>query len=123
MRLYRWTPTSNKIMRSALGISLIIASIIANTVPRWIPGIDGNIFCQFQALSFVIMSIAAISTNRENVIERLLWQYTIGLALNNLYDEVLGDPLHVGKIELTVVIFFTLCTLYRLRKCQQETNS
>ncbi len=110
-------------MKTIISISLIIACICANTIPRWIPGIDGDLFCKWQAASFALMAFAALSTNRVSRIEVILWQYTIGLALNNLYDEVLGDPLHVGIIELTVAILFTICTIYRLIRCLQKANS
>lgn len=104
-----------------ISIVFILLGIVVNTVPRWVFNIDGNTFCQYQALSFVLIAIAALSTNRENKLERILWEYTIGLTLNNLYDEVFGDPLHIGYIEITVAILFTLCTLYRIKRCLKKT--
>lgn len=107
-------------MKTIFTISTIVGSILANTLPRWVHGINGNTFCKFQAISFLLMAVASLSTNRENKTQLILWQYTIGLAFNNAYDELLGDPTKTGIIEITVAILFTLCTLYRLIKCRQE---
>jgi len=98
-------------------ISLIITAIAANTVPRWIAGIDGNKFCKYQAASFLLLSIAAMGMKGK--IMTILWQWTILLAINNLYDEVFGDPFHCGKLEISFAVSVTLLTIIRIALCKK----
>lgn len=68
----------------------IIATIAANTVPRWIPSIDGDLFCMWQAISFVLMGFALLFMKNTN------------------------------NYEVLFAIIITLWTVYRLIKCQSK---
>lgn len=52
---------------------------------------------------------------------RIIWDWAIGLAFANIWDEFIGDPTTCGKVELTIAITITLCTIYRLKKCNEAT--
>ena len=105
--------------RKITTILLIIAGVIANTVPRWVHGwvICGRkVYYIGDALSFVLIMLAGMMYVKDKTI-RVVFEFALILAVSNLSDEVVGDPLSFGNNEKVFGIIITACTLYRIKKC------
>ncbi len=100
-------------------IALIIGFVAVNTVPRWVHGIDGDIFCMLQALSYVLLCIAALM-KKESKRERIVWDWACLLAINNFIDEAYRVAQKTNEFEVFFAIAVTLWTAYRLTKCQSR---
>ena len=86
-------------------------------------GISGDLFCAWQAISYLILSVAArLAAN--DLRTRLAFEWAAWLALNNAYDEVFGDPKNVSTFEVSFAIIVTTWTIYSyIKKCQLENNT
>lgn len=107
-------------MRQWINVICILISVTVNIIPRWITHIASydfgdKFFCRMRALSFVIIAIGACSRNNNRYVI-ILWQWVVGLAFNNYYDEQWGDPYTVGWVELTIVILIILWNIMRSLK-------
>lgn len=92
-------------------IAFIIAAILANTLPRWWPGITGDAFCAWQAFSFVLVGFAGRYGTKSP-----WWDYLIMLALNNWIDEARHHAETTDPIEIGFAIMATLWLIYKLCK-------
>lgn len=112
-------------MRQWFNIGCIITCVGVNILPGWLPHIPssdyGDFFCKMQALSFVIMGIGARS-KKNNRYVLIMWDWCVGLAFNNLYDEWWGDPYKLGKIEIVIAVLITLWTLIRLLEWKNQVS-
>lgn len=97
----------------------IIATIAANTVPRWIPSIDGDLFCMWQAISFVLMGFALLFMKNTKT-DQIIRDWCVGLAINNSIDEICHVAKKTNNYEVLFAIIITLWTVYRLIKCQSK---
>jgi len=96
-------------MRRIAEISLLMAYVATNTIPRWIEGIDSDIFCMWQAISYLCLCLAAIAKTDFSY----LWAWALLLTFNNAYDEVLGNPHIVGRFKIGFAITVTIWATYK----------
>jgi len=94
---------------------LAILCVLANTIPRW-GVVDGDIFCKWQALSFVLMGVGAINRGKSKQ-ERIIWDWCVLLSINNLIDELFGVASEVSLFEIMFAIAVTVWTGYRIKQC------
>ena len=102
-------------------IALILATAATNTVPRHIPGIDGDKFCAWQAVSFVLMGLAMrfpMNTKTDKIVR----DWCILLAINNAIDEYYRVAQKTNEFEIIFAIAVTIWTAYRLTKCRSKTK-
>lgn len=98
----------------------LLMCIASNTIPRWIPGISGDDFCKWQAISFVCATISIksfslyISSNRMIRIIFVFVDYTGMLALMNAIDECFKVAQKLQTWEIPIAIILTLWTIARL---------
>lgn len=97
----------------------ILATVATNTIPRWIPHYDGDLFCIWQAISFVLMGIAMLFMKNTKT-DRIIRDWCVGLAINNAIDEICRVAEKTNPFEVYFAIIVTLCTVYRLKKCQSK---
>lgn len=102
-------------------IVFILATIAINTVPRWIPGIDGDLFTFWQSVSFVTMGVAMwfpMNTKTDKIVR----DWCILLAINNAIDEYYRVAQKTNEFEIIFAIAVTIWTAYRLTKCRSKTK-
>lgn len=102
-------------------IAFILATIAINTVPRWIPGIDGDLFTFWQSVSFVTMGIAMWFPMNTKT-DRIVRDWCILLAINNAIDEYYRVAQKTNEFEIIFAIAVTTWTAYRLTKCRSKTK-
>lgn len=95
---------------------VIVLAAAVNTIPRWIPGIDGDVFCTWQAVSFVVMAIAGTMTKGTKT-ERYTWIWCVGLAINNAVDEALKVAKILNPFEIPFAVGVTLWGIYQIGTC------
>jgi hypothetical protein len=103
-------------------IALVIGFVVVNTVPRWVHGIDGDIFCMFQALSYVLLCLAALLSIKDRR-ERIVWDWACLLAINNFIDEMYRVAEKTNVFEVSFAIAITAWTVIRLIKCRTNKNN
>lgn len=97
-------------------IALVILFVAANTIPRWVHGIDGNLFCMWQAISYVLLCFAA-HQKKDSKEERIMWDWACMLSINNVIDEIYRVAEKTNEFEILFAIAITAWTIYRLLKC------
>ncbi len=97
-----------------MNIALYILAILTNTLPRWYHPITGDMFCQWQALSFVFLAIATTKTKTDTIIRDFVFLLSVG----NLIDEVFGTAKTNSTGEYLFAALLFLWTIYRLTKCR-----
>lgn len=98
-------------------ILLIMTATAANTIPRWSE--SHAWYYEGQAVSILLWLFAARNKTKHAVIN-LFWEWCILLAINNVIDELFGDPKEVSVVEVSVSIIITLWTLYKITKCSKH---
>lgn len=96
-------------------IIALILYVSANTIPRWIEGINGDVFCKWQALSYLFLVISG-SKNKQSKYEKIAFTWAILLTLNNAFDEIFGNPYKVSIFEISFAILVTVWSMLRCRK-------
>lgn len=96
-------------------IIALILYVLTNTIPRWVEGINGDVFCKWQALSYLFLVIAG-SKNKGSKYEKIAFAWAILLTINNAFDEWLGNPYKVSIFEISFAILITLWTILRCHK-------
>lgn len=103
-------------------IVLILIAVATNTIPRWIRGIDGDVFCVWQAVSFVFMGLAAqIKGNTKQ--ERIMFDWCVLFAINNAIDEMYRVALKTNVFEVSFAIAITAWTVIRLIRCRTNKSN
>ncbi len=100
-------------------VILILLAVATNTIPRCIPNIDGDTFCKWQAISFVLLGLAAL-TKKDSKVERIMFDWCVLFAINNTIDEIYRVALKTNAFEVFFALAVTLWTAYRLIKCQSR---
>jgi len=98
-------------------IALVILFVAANTVPRWVNGISGDVFCMWQALSYVLLCFAA-QLKQDSKDERIMWDWACLLSINNAIDEMYRVALKTNVFEVSFAIAITAWTVIRLIRCR-----
>ena len=113
-------------MRAIASIIMILLCVFANTYPRFAftgMGIEGgDLFCQWQAASFVFMAIAGkISTKNKWV--SLFWDFAILVAFGNWIDEVYKVAMKFLNSEKIFAALISLYTITRLILCRTSKSN
>jgi hypothetical protein len=98
-----------------MAILALILYVLANTIPRWIEGINGDVFCKWQALSYLFLVISG-NINKRSKYEKIAFTWAILLTVNNAFDELFGNPYKVSIFEISFAILVTVWTVIRCRK-------
>lgn len=104
-------------------IILFILGIVSNAFPGIVPmgsytlnGIEHGWYYILQALSFIFIILGINYYDKSNKIHRELLYCTIGLAFNNIADELFFNPLRLELNELIFASFIILWTTVKLWK-------
>lgn len=103
-------------------IALVILFVAANTVPRWVNGISGDVFCMWQALSYVLLCFAA-QLKQDSKDERIMWDWACLLSINNAIDEMYRVALKTNVFEVSFAIAITAWTVIRLIRCRTNKSN
>ncbi len=100
----------------------LLVGILTNTLPRYADFgtiLGRKVYYVGQALSFVLILLAA-KINPKDHITNIIFQLTLWLALNNLLDELLFDPLKLGWNELIFAIGISFWALFKIFPKQEQ---
>jgi len=103
-------------------IALVILFVAANTVPRWVHGISGDLFCMWQALSYVLLCFAA-QLKQDSKEERIMWDWACLLSINNAIDEIYRVAEKTNNFEVSFAIAITTWTVIRLIRCRTNKSN
>jgi integral membrane sensor domain MASE1 len=95
--------------------ALLLACVVVNIIPRYLPSVNGEQFCMWQSVSFVLIAAAGIGRGA-------WWEFVFLLALGNAIDEIFKVAQHVSYSEYWYAIVVTLWTIYRL-KCRTKPKT
>lgn len=103
-------------------IALVILFVAANTVPRWVNGISGDVFCMWQALSYVLLCFAA-QLKKDSKEERIMWDWACLLSINNAIDEIYRVAEKTNNFEVSFAIAIIVWTVIRLIRCRTNKSN
>lgn len=98
---------------------LLALGLIVNCVGRY--GFNLDIYDKCQALSFLLFLLAGNFNDKTKTTD-IAWVSVIFLCLNNLADEFLFDPIGFDNAEKWFAIIIISWTIYRLKKCTNQTS-
>ncbi len=92
----------------------LLLCLFTNTIVRW--QYDIRSYDKGQALSFLFL-LCAYKVKKEGEKEKQISQVILDFlwlsVINNVYDEIFGDPLHFGWNEWVTLIIGLIWTFYR----------
>lgn len=117
-------------LRTAATLFFLFTGIIFNTIPRYLNfelPYDSEeyktnywLYCRGQGFSFLLILLAGVIKDNEDKLSRIFFDFTIGLAINNLIDELYFDPLHLGWNEIVFGGIVFIITIGRVKLFVKE---
>lgn len=99
----------------------IVTALLINSLSGWLPTTYDAWYFKLQAVSILVLCLAGRFGDKKET-TTIAWDWAIMLCLNNLYDELFGNPIVCGWVEVSAATIITLWTLYRIKKCTNQTS-